>query len=55
MNILMFINQYIDLIDPVIRELESQGHIVTVIHDFFEYYDPKDVVRRDRLENRNLE
>lgn len=55
MKILMFINPALNLVQPVVDELISQGHKVNVINDFFEYYDPKDVERRGRLNDRKIE
>lgn len=55
MKILMFVNSYMDLYHSVVNEFRSQGHEVSVIGDFFEYFDPKDVKRRGRLNDARIE
>lgn len=50
----MFINNYINLIQPVIDELQHQGHEVRLIDDFFEYFNPMDVERQNRLNRKKI-
>ncbi len=54
MKILMFINPYLNLVQPVIDELKLQGHEVITIDDFFEYYNPMDMIRRNRLNGKRI-
>lgn len=55
MKILMFVNPYLNLCQPVVEELRTQGHDVSVIDDFFEYHDPKDMARCGRLNTKKIE
>lgn len=54
MKILMFANTYLDLYQQVVDELQSQGHEMTVIKDYFEYFDPKDILRQSKLNDSKI-